>query len=141
MNEVDQELARAWFRKAENDLLGARNNLTAKDIPYDVVCFHCQQAAEKYLKGFLAWSGYPFERTHDLERLVELCAESVPELSAIRDEANLLTDYAVGIRYPDSLDEPTPEQTNTALNAAMSIRQSVLKALLSKGFVPSMEQG
>lgn len=129
MNATDQDLARAWFRKAESDLLSVRNNLAAEDIPYDVVCCHCQQAAEKYLKGFLAWNARPFERTHDLERLVELCADIASEVLALRDDANLLTDYAVRIRYPDSPDEPTPEQTSAALDAALSIRQSVLSAL------------
>jgi len=28
--------------------------------------FHCQQAVEKALKGFLTWHDRPFEKTHDL---------------------------------------------------------------------------
>jgi hypothetical protein len=44
----------AWLRKADHDLLNIRNNLAAKDIPWDTVCFHAQQAAEKVLKAF--WS-------------------------------------------------------------------------------------
>ena len=40
--ERDQELARAWFNKAENDLLTVRNNLAAEVVPADMVCFHCQ---------------------------------------------------------------------------------------------------
>lgn len=47
------ELARQWMTKAANDLLNADNNLNAKTIPLDTVCFHCQQAAEKLLKAFL----------------------------------------------------------------------------------------
>jgi hypothetical protein len=39
------ELARQWVEKARNDLLCADNNLAAAKIPYDAVCFHCQQAA------------------------------------------------------------------------------------------------
>jgi len=30
----------AWLRKADHDLLNIENNLAAKDIPYDAVCFH-----------------------------------------------------------------------------------------------------
>ncbi len=30
----------AWLRKADHDLLNIENNLTAKDIPCDAVCFH-----------------------------------------------------------------------------------------------------
>ena len=53
--EASRALAEQWFRKAENDLLNVENNFKADRYPADTVCFHCQQAAEKYLKGFLAW--------------------------------------------------------------------------------------
>jgi HEPN domain-containing protein len=43
MSETDRQLAEAWFSKAENDFLNARNNLAADLIPLDTVCFHCQQ--------------------------------------------------------------------------------------------------
>jgi HEPN domain-containing protein len=43
------EIARQWLAKARNDLLNVDNNLRAEVIPYDTVCFHCQQAAEKVL--------------------------------------------------------------------------------------------
>ncbi len=43
------ELAGQWLAKAANDLLNADNNLRSEMIPFDTVCFHCQQAAEKCL--------------------------------------------------------------------------------------------
>jgi HEPN domain-containing protein len=39
------ELVAQWLKKADNDLLNVRNNLAARKVPYDTVCFHCQQAA------------------------------------------------------------------------------------------------
>ena len=45
------ELINEWITKAENDLLNVENNLNSKSIPLDTVCYHCQQAAEKYLKA------------------------------------------------------------------------------------------
>jgi HEPN domain-containing protein len=47
------DLARQWIAKAHNDLLTVENNLNAEQIPFDTVCFHCQQAAEKFLKAKL----------------------------------------------------------------------------------------
>ena len=47
------EHAKLWIEKAKNDLLNADNNLASDKIPFDTVCFHCQQAAEKLLKAFL----------------------------------------------------------------------------------------
>lgn len=44
---------RRWVQKAQNDLLNIENNLAASRTPWDTVCFHAQQAAEKILKAFL----------------------------------------------------------------------------------------
>jgi HEPN domain-containing protein len=48
------EVLRQWVRKAEHDL-EAPNRIMAieEGCPFDTVCFHCQQAAEKYLKCLL----------------------------------------------------------------------------------------
>ena len=80
MSDLDRELARAWFAKAENDLRGVRIMLADEEPPTDVVCFHCQQGAEKYLKGFLAWHGVPFAKTHDLVALLATTAAIEPSL-------------------------------------------------------------
>ena len=39
---------------------------------HDGVCFHCQQAAEKYLKALLQDLREPIPHTHDLVRLLNL---------------------------------------------------------------------
>ena len=62
------EEAQGWFHKAESDLATARRT-AASEGPYDTACFHAQQAAEKYLKGFLIACGQGFPHTHDLENL------------------------------------------------------------------------
>jgi HEPN domain-containing protein len=78
------DLARGWFRKGDSDLATAR--LVAIGIgPYDTACFHAQQAAEKYLKGFLSLSGQPFPFTHNADEpgfgehysLVAVCASQL----------------------------------------------------------------
>jgi HEPN domain-containing protein len=38
----------------------------------DAVSFHCQQAAEKFLKALLRELGLPIPRTHDLDQLLVL---------------------------------------------------------------------
>ena len=67
---------RAWLRKAEHDRLNIENNLAATEIPWDTVCFHAQQAAEKLLKGFLLSHGHDVTRTHDLVALLTECSGS-----------------------------------------------------------------
>jgi HEPN domain-containing protein len=45
------EILRQWIRKAEHDLEAASRIMAGEEgCPFDTVCFHCQQAAEKYLK-------------------------------------------------------------------------------------------
>jgi len=60
------KIARQWLAKARNDLLNADNNLKSEEIPFDTVCFHCQQEAEKLLKAYLVGNGQSYPITHDL---------------------------------------------------------------------------
>jgi len=46
---------RAWLAKAQEDLQAARRLLKPPRRLSNAASFHCQQAAEKALKGFLAW--------------------------------------------------------------------------------------
>ena len=60
-----------WIQKAESDLRIVEKDLVTAAPVTDVLCFHCQQAAEKYLKAFLAYKGNVPERTHLIERLIQ----------------------------------------------------------------------
>lgn len=60
-----------WVRKAEHDWKAA-HKLANEDLPLrDIVCFHCQQAAEKYLKAILQETGLVVPRTHDLQDAID----------------------------------------------------------------------
>jgi HEPN domain-containing protein len=62
----------AMVRKAEEDV-GTAKTLAAQKKPYrDAVCFHCQQAAERYFKALLQEIGAAVPKTHDLEYLLDL---------------------------------------------------------------------
>ena len=123
-SEPSRALARRWFQKAENDLLNVRNNLDAERYPADTVCFHCQQAAEKYLKGLLAWHEAPFARTHDLLELIEQVQQVTDEEPGmLADHLLLLDRYSVSTRYPQEYeDEPHEHEVLEAVRAAHAIR-------------------
>jgi len=74
MDDAKRELVRAWLIKAQNDLDTARQISALPDGHLDTAIYHCQQAAEKAVKGFLAFYDHELERTHDLRRLVQLAA-------------------------------------------------------------------
>src|SRR5690606_5263203 len=68
-----REAVRAWWEKGDADLRSARILLEADPPLTDVVCFHSQQAAEKYLKSFLVYHDVEPPYTHSLTTLLSLC--------------------------------------------------------------------
>ena len=112
---------RAWFAKAANDL-GAAEALGKTNPPLlDQLVFHCQQAAEKALKGFLTWHERPFRKTHNLEEIGEQCLEIDPALKDLIDKATPLTEYAWRFRYPGEPEQPTTEEAEEALATARQV--------------------
>jgi HEPN domain-containing protein len=95
------EILRQWVRKAENDIEAANRIMAIEEgCPFDMVCFHCQQAAEKYLKCLLTYLGIQTPRTHDLKALVSLLP--VEHLLCLRTEDLVeLNPYSVDVRYAD----------------------------------------
>ena len=67
-----KRLTAQWVRKAEDDIRGARSLEQSKPPLNDLICFHCQQSAEKYLKALLQEWGLVPPRIHDLVKLLNL---------------------------------------------------------------------
>lgn len=126
MNAADRELFQKWAAKAEEDLQAAANLLHAEPLLPAVVCFHCQQAAEKYLKALLVLHGQAAPKIHDLESLVTAAIERGSRLAGILNSAKHLTDYAVDSRYPDAPFEFTVELARQAEQHALAIKRTVL---------------
>ena len=118
-----------WLAKAEEDIQLARRALDPEAPLTAGACFHCQQAAEKYLKAVLVQLNIEFPRTHDLAELVRLVASEFPEVSHLREKADLLSEYAVEIRYPDAAYTPSETEAREALEAAMDIKGFCLTRL------------
>src|SRR5687767_5073808 len=95
-----KKLTREWVRKAEADLAVVRTIAAAKPPLHDAVCFHCQQAAEKYLKAVLQELGLPIPYTHDLAHLVLLITPHQATMKPLRRKMANLSRYAVDYRYP-----------------------------------------
>ena len=130
---VEFDLARQWLIKAQNDLLNADNNLRSDQIPFDTVCFHCQQAAEKLLKAYLVGRGCAYPFTHDLLFLLQHILPIQADAEALRDSLALLMPYAVEIRYPDDAFAPTEHDAQEAREAAEQV-QSWLRSALPEIF-------
>lgn len=48
-----KSLSSEWLDMAEMDLNAAEYLLGMRPIPIEIICYHCEQAAEKLLKGAL----------------------------------------------------------------------------------------
>jgi HEPN domain-containing protein len=97
---VSAETAAGFLARARDDAAAVRASLPIMDITDAIVGFHAQQAVEKSLKAVLTAGGYAFPFTHDLEGLIERCAQSSIELPTdLKDSAGLSTPYAIRHRY------------------------------------------
>lgn len=125
-NEIIDDLIIKWVNIADRDLMAAELGLKMFPVLSEIVCFHCQQAAEKYLKAYLVKHQVEFQKTHNIMSLINLCSTVD---SVFKDKllyADLLTDYAVEIRYPDEWYEPTIEEAKDAYRVACEVKQFVL---------------
>ena len=77
----NRDVAKRWFQKGNNDLESGNYLLTMPDPSTDNICFHSQQAAEKYLKGFLVFYDVEAQRIHGIK---ELCFRNRREIQEIR---------------------------------------------------------
>lgn len=121
-----RDLAQGLLQKAANDWGSAQ--LCQGGYFFDTACFHAQQAAEKYLKAFLASRDIEHLRTHDLEQLLGQCILLDKTFSEIEPEAGILTPYAINVRYETEF-WPTQEETEIAIKSANKIREFVIAHL------------
>ncbi|HUT54345.1 MAG TPA: HEPN domain-containing protein [bacterium] len=127
----NDDLVKAWFDKAASDLRNAEIILSSgeDDQPTDTVCFHCQQAAEKFIKGFLASRDTEYQKVHNLKALVEKAMALDPSFEQIMEKAESLSPYAVAIRYPDDFWMPKLEDAQEAFAIAREIKDFILQRM------------
>jgi len=116
-----------WVLKAEEDTEVARSLAAQAKPKRDAICFHCQQAAEKYLKALLQELGLPVPRTHDLEDLLDLLLPHDATLKPLRRGLASLTRYAVEHRYPGP--RARTREMQSALRNAKRVRAELRSRL------------
>ena len=118
-----------WFAKAMLDLRAAEFEFTAiPPLTADIV-FHCQQLAEKSLKGFLVWHDQPFRKTHNLVEIGQQCTAIDASLEDLARRAARLTEYAWKFRYPGEPEEPPLPEAQAAFALAREVYEATLSRL------------
>ncbi|MCE8429254.1 MAG: HEPN domain-containing protein [Candidatus Methanoperedens sp.] len=118
-----------WKQKAENDLRTAEIVLSSEEPPTDTICFHAQQCADKYLKSYLTLKDITIEKTHDLTRINNICIGLDRDFQELSDFAELLSGYAVEIRYPGDFIECSIGEAKEAVEMAKVFKNFVLRKL------------
>jgi HEPN domain-containing protein len=124
-----RELVSRWLLIASHDLAAARLLARGEQAIPDVAVYHCQQAAEKALKGFLVFWNESAGDTHDVGLLLEQAAKIEPCFDSWQDAAERLAPFAAFGEDPDAFEEPDLEQVEEALDDAECIYNQVLSYL------------
>ncbi len=119
MNNDAKDYIKQWIIKANEDLLVVDKLTEFNIIAASSVCFHCQQAVEKFLKAFLFANGIEIRKTHNIEFLLSECMDIDSDFAKI-DPKNL-NDFGVDVRYPDDMYIPSEKETIEYKGIAFSV--------------------
>ena len=125
-NEWRLDETRRWLEREQGDLRAAE--ICATELPATAL-FHCQQAAEKYLKAYLTWNQKVFRKTHELRELATACALIDPALKSVLDPAETPSKYAWKFRYPGAPYEPDAQEAATGLTLAEQVSSAIVSRL------------
>ena len=127
MSEID--IINEWLKIAYGDYDCAKflfDNKIPK--PLEIICYHCQQSAEKSLKAYLCANDMDIPKTHEVKRLCDKCFEIDNSFTVLFDECEELEVYATETRYPVRI-EIDDAHTERALQQALRIYEFVTKAI------------
>ncbi|GHV66648.1 hypothetical protein FACS1894199_10500 [Bacteroidia bacterium] len=100
---MDKEELYDWLYLANEDIDSAKLLQAMRPQHKEVICFHCQQSAEKYLKAYLFSCGTIPPQTHDLITLCRMCIEFDTTFQTLKTATTFLTPFGVQPRYPHEL--------------------------------------
>ena len=98
--------AAEWMVYADADYgVAAHLFKTYRPKPLEIICFHCQQAAEKAVKAVIVFYGSQggLPKKHDMFMLLNQIKNMVRIDEKLYDYADTLTPYSVAMRYPNEL--------------------------------------
>jgi HEPN domain-containing protein len=129
-DDIRREAAR-WLAVAADDRRIAEACLGLDPPALGGSAYHCQQAAEKIVKGLLVAAAIPFRKTHDMVELADLALVPYPELRTLLDAIRRFTLWGVAYRYPALEDIPEPMPGEADLRSAIAIISALAERLRS----------
>jgi HEPN domain-containing protein len=121
-----------WIERADADLHVAERMAAEAALSLrvrEIVGFHCQQAAEKYLKALLTRFQIDFPRTHDIHALLGFVDRINPRWTVAMRDADWLSPFGAAVRYPGAAPEMLPGDEAKALDLARTVKAVVSSIL------------
>jgi uncharacterized protein len=115
------EAVERWLAVAERDREAVVVCLSSGETLRGVAAFHCQQAVEKLLKGFLVLARKRSRKTHSPADLGAMAVASFPDLADFVAAAENWSKWAVVYRYPEEEGEAAPEPDEEELSRALTV--------------------
>ena len=81
------------------------------------------------MKSYLTFKNITVEKTHDLAKINNACISVDPEFEELSDAAEILSGYAVEVRYLGAFYEYSIEEAIEAVERAKMFKNFVLKKL------------
>ena len=93
-----------WIKYANSDFEAVSILMSHRPQKLEIICYLCQQSAEKMLKSFLVYSNIKPPKKHELDDLCELCKDADETFTELFDLCDRLNPYANQPRYPFGLE-------------------------------------
>ena len=135
MKRSPEEEGRRWLAQAEEDL--KHTGLIFANCGYYLVCFLCQQIAEKAIKGFLYSRGEELVTGHSVGKLCRWAGQLDRDFTELDKRVSILDSYYVPTRYPNGLPDGIPATVYTKDAAAESLKLAEETVSLVKGKLAS----
>jgi HEPN domain-containing protein len=128
-----------WLIVAREDVRVARACLALDPPALGVAAYHCQQAAEKLVKGLLVAAAVAFRKTHDIDELADLAASNYTDCRDLLNTIRPLTVWGSAYRYPATEDIPEPVPDSAELHHTIGIIEHLAQRLHTATGVRSLD--
>lgn len=116
------DFARELIAAADRDLVVLRKGVPDREMPVEVLGFHCEQAVEKCIKAVLAIHQVEFRKIHDIRTLTDL-ARDAGRVVPLYEQLEALTPFAVEFRYQGLAQGKSPVEREEMMRLAGEVRK------------------
>lgn len=127
MNTVN--LLKEWLFEAGHDANQAVNLLQEFPEMTNIICYHCHQAAVKYLIALSITKKLPWHDSPNLMNLLDVCFGAGCITQSLREEAESLEEFSLSNKRMSSQNIISDAKTKRAVTILTNVKESVLKTI------------